>query len=132
MTHFADLTPYSYGIRSSDRVLNVGWLARGFPFPTAMPSQQLLSALFRACKIRVNQTRGFHRCDFCTPIQQGLTRAMWEDEELLLGSAEIRVSIGAVTFAAPDLIFHYTSVHHYDPPLHFCMRFSSLHENLRA
>lgn len=67
-------------------------------------------------KIRVNQTRGFHRCDFCAPVQQGLTQ---EGEELLLGSAEIRVGIGAVIYAAPDLIFHYVSVHPYHPPAAF-------------
>lgn len=41
-------------------------------------------------------------------------------EHLMLGSAEIRsFSNRGAIFAAPDLIFHYVSVHHYNPPVEF-------------
>jgi hypothetical protein len=41
-------------------------------------------------------------------------------EELLLGSAEIRVfGKGELIYAAPNLIYHYVSVHCYKPPEEF-------------
>ena len=42
------------------------------------------------------------------------------DEELRLGSAEIRVfGREEGTYAAPDLIYHYVVDHHYLPPEEF-------------
>jgi hypothetical protein len=50
--------------------------------------------------------------------QDGLGhRAIRKGEELLLGSAEIRVfGEAGLIYAAPDLIYHYVLVHHYSPP----------------
>ena len=117
MAYFADLTPYSYlHAQRSRLLLNVGWLGGGHAFPTALPSDEVLSALFTACKTRVNLTRGFHACSLCRSPGYP-TKADWEGEVLQLGSAEIRVAHkNGLTFAAPNLIFHYVKEHHYLPP----------------
>jgi hypothetical protein len=45
---------------------------------------------------------------------------MIDDEEISLGSAEIRLaSQGGAIFAAPDLICHYVAIHGYCPPDEF-------------
>ena len=118
MAFFADLTPYSYDhAQPSDRLLNIGWLADGHGFPVASPTDALLSALFNACETRVNPMRGFQICFLCKRPKHQLTEAHWNGKVLSLGSAEIRVaSRTGITFAAPNLIFHYVKEHHYRPP----------------
>jgi hypothetical protein len=119
MAYFIDLTPYSYSYLDTerfDRLLNVGWLDEHHPFPTDVPSDELLSALFHACEVRVHQTRGLHPCSLCAkpkyPVEE-----VWKGKSLNLGSAEIRVkSRRGPIFAAPNLIFHYVKEHHYCPP----------------
>lgn len=127
MAYFEDLTRYSYSscgdIRSFE--VNVGWLDKGHPFPTADPSGELLQSLWRYCEIRVCPMRGFHSCAFCSGNCGGPD--CYGGEYRLLGSAEVRVFApsGAV-YAAPNLIYHYVAVHHYSPPEDFVKALSTV------
>jgi hypothetical protein len=120
MTHFADLTPYSYGAATSPDVdaSNIGWLASGIDFTATAPDPQFVDRLWRFCKIAVGQTRGLHECELCHSREANVPRR--NGEELLLGSAEIRV-VGdhGQLYAAPNLIYHYVVSHNYSPPPQF-------------
>lgn len=120
MAYYSDLSPYSY-LASAVRhpaTRNVGWLAPGHDFPVAAPSEALLDALWRYCKVSIAQTRGIHECELC---ERDGTAARGErhGETLLLGSSEIRVFSGGEVFAAPTLIYHHVAAHHYAPPERF-------------
>ena len=121
MTHFIDLTPYSYGAAKSpeERALNVGWLVAGVDFETTTsPDPQFIDCLWRFCKVSIDQTRGFHECEMC--CSDAANSASRNGEELLLGSAEIRVvSNDGKLYAAPNLIYHYVVAHNYSPPAEF-------------
>jgi hypothetical protein len=59
-----------------------------------------------------------HDCEFCK--SDDLPLAEGNNEKLLLGTSEIRVfSTQGEIYAAPTLIYHYASVHHYKPPDEF-------------
>jgi hypothetical protein len=120
MTLFTDLTTYTYGAADSSDVSarNIGWLASGVNFQTAPPDPQFVERLWRFCKISVGQTRGLHVCEMCGSRESNAVRR--NEEELLLGSAEIRVvGIQGQLYAAPNLIYHYVVVHNYSPPAEF-------------
>ena len=120
MTHFEDLTTYSYGAAEAPEASaqNIGWLASGVDFPTAPPDPQFVERLWRFCKISIGQTRGLHECELCRSRESNVARR--NGEELLLGSAEIRVvAIQGQLFAAPNLIYHYVVSHNYCPPAEF-------------
>jgi hypothetical protein len=120
MTHFIDLTPYSYRAAGGSEAgaLNVGWLSAGVEFPTTSPDLQFVNRLWRFCKVSIGQTRGLHECEICRSREANVVRL--NEEELLLGSAEIRViSDQGQLYAAPNLIFHYVVSHNYSPPLEF-------------
>lgn len=120
MAYYSDLSDYSY-LASAVRnpaTKNVGWLAPGYSFPTAAPSDAVLDALWRYCKVSVAQTRGVHACGLCDGV--AACCAERGGETLLLGSSEIRVVSGSgELFAAPTLIYHYVAAHHYAPPERF-------------
>src|SRR5690349_1012609 len=101
MAFYPDLSDYAY-LASAIRhpaTRNVGWLARDPPFATAAPSDALLEALWRYCKISVAQTRGVHDCELCRARSY---RAERDGDTLLLGTSEIRVfaATGEI-YAAP-------------------------------
>jgi hypothetical protein len=101
------------------QVLNVGWLAIEYPFAKKKACEELLDALFETCLRTVNQTRGFHECQFCDAPTFGVEVSR-NDQRTGLGSAEIRVEgKGGIRYAAPDLIYHYVAEHDYDPPKEF-------------
>lgn len=120
MTHFRDLTPYSYGAADSPNAgaRNIGWLAAGVDFPTSPPDQSFVDRLWLFCKVSIGQTRGLHECELCRSRDANAARR--NEEELLLGSAEIR-AIGeqGQLYAAPNLIYHYVVSHNYSPPPEF-------------
>lgn len=121
MTYFADLSPYRYlkVATTSAKLLNVGWLGKGHEFPSAEPEPEIVLKLARCCRQRVNQTRGFHICEFCREKRVGLPVEI-EGGGLVLGSAEIRVQgEDGIAYACPDLIYHYVKDHHYCPPRQF-------------
>lgn len=117
MSYFEDLTRYSYAEGCED-AYNIGWLAHGHDFKVTDPGEDDLNKLWEICKVSIRQTRGLHGCDFCSsgfPIV-----AERHGARLLLGGAEIRVfSPAGVVYAAPTLLFHYMSIHHYCPPDEF-------------
>jgi hypothetical protein len=66
MTYFADLSAYSYGPRPGLEALNVGWLDANHEFQTAVPSEELLDALWHFIKTApVLKMRGSHLCELC-------------------------------------------------------------------
>ena len=119
MTYFKDLSIYSYLARQQwPMENNVGWLGAGHEFSIWSPSEAILDSLWKYCKVHVNQTRGLHGCHLC---RESYPMKAWRNgESQMLGSAEIRAfsNRGAI-FAAPNLIFHYVSVHGYQPPDEF-------------
>jgi Tetratricopeptide repeat len=119
MAYFEDLSDYAYFARHfPSPSKNIGWLERGHEFKPEVPSAETLELLWNFCTISAVQSRGTHLCDLCDPParvdceRNGLS--------LRLGSSEIRVfSLTGTVYAAPTLIFHYVSVHHYRPPEEF-------------
>lgn len=119
--HFKDLTNYSYS-REHVRpgLLNVGWLDIAHSFPIHPPSHEFVKSLWLYCKYSVAIMRGFHSCEFCSPNAEKMVTATLLGEEVDLGYAEIRVFGQAEqAFASPNLIFHYVTKHHYQPPTQF-------------
>lgn len=114
--YIEDLGQYRYNGRFPlPGVCAVGWLSPAYAFP----AEQLrlvgfLDKLTRlAAQKHVNQTRGFHRCEFCTQAEIGVESG---GVERLLGAAEIWVPGPNKLFAAPDLVVHYVRDHRYVPP----------------
>jgi len=96
----------------------VGWLDAGHAYPKAVPSEELLDALWQFVKAPVCQTRGFHECELC--VRSQAVEAERGGERRLLGTAEIRTyGANGVLYAAPTLIYHYVAKHHYQPPDEF-------------
>ena len=61
--------------------------------------------------------RGLHICDLCGSRYIIAER---HEQQIWLGSAEIRVfSSSGEIYAAPNIIYHYVSVHQYKPPTVF-------------
>jgi len=120
MTYFKDLSEYSYhgSVFYRPGTKNIGWLGSGHEFDVMEPSEEILSLVWDYCMISVAQMRGIHECEFCPSGD-------WEigeknGQKLILGAAEIRVfSKSGVIYAAPTLIYHYISTHHYKPPDEF-------------
>jgi hypothetical protein len=127
MAYFKDLSVYTYDGNERPWPLenNVGWLGPDHSFPTAKPDESLLDLVWKFCKVRVNRLRGIYPCHLCfvdrsqlPPFESHFFER--NGEKLMLGSAEVRTfsNRGAI-FAAPNLIYHYISVHHYQPPEEF-------------
>ena len=118
--YFGDLTQYEYLQEATDQnALNVGWLDDRHTFPKCKSQSDFLDRLFDICRFPVNKTRGYHQCPFCKTDGWGL-RVGRNDQEILLGGAEIRVrDSGGVVYAAPDLVYHYIADHDYCPPSSF-------------
>ena len=116
MTHFADLSPYSYG-PNHDGSLNVGWLDGSNSFPTGPVPSSVVDAILRLVRHQpVNRMRGWHRCELCEDPPYP-ARMDVDGAPVTLGDAEIRVEASdGTTFAAPSLLAHYIDVHHYLPP----------------
>src|SRR5262249_14107274 len=145
MTYFSDLSFYEYSRDDNREGKNVGWLQRNHKFDCMAPSGEILELLWSFCGISVMQSRGGHFCDLCEPPQDGW--ATRNGITLFLGTAEIRVFskeneasalrqrlhqtesnalillrasvVPYSIYAAPTLIYHYVSVHHYKPPDEF-------------
>lgn len=118
MAYFPDLSEYEYGepfVREGTK--NVGWLAKGHEFGTAVPSAELLEKLWNYCKVSVAEYRGVHECEFCNLEAESAER---NGERLLLGTSELRVFSGSgAVYAAPTLVYHYVAAHQYAPPDEF-------------
>lgn len=121
MTYYADLTPYGY-IREGTGpcVYNVGWLDGAHPYPQGSLPPEFVAHLWAFCRRPLYGTRGIHICELCATHAEEMFMVERDGEQLLLGTAEIRVlgPAGRV-YAAPDLIYHYVTVHDYRPPAEF-------------
>jgi hypothetical protein len=119
MAFLEDMAEYVYApefVRPGTKA--VGWLARGHPFPTATPDEEILDLLWLYCSVSVARARGGHDCEFCP--SGSAYEAERRGQQLLLSTAEIRVlSPKGEIYAAPTLIYHYVAVHHYKPPDEF-------------
>jgi len=117
--YFPDLSPYTYWDDEADRnTLNVGWLDDAHPYPTGAVSDTFLDALWPYCTGFIRLTFGFHTCPFCH--EDIGVEVIRHGERATLGSAEIRViGIGEMSYAAPDMIYHYIVDHGYLPPKDF-------------
>lgn len=123
MTHYEDLTPYTYTAREDGvgALLNVGWLEPGHRYETGPVDEQLVAALHVLLADRrhhAHQMRGIHECNLCPyepddeiryyPVASGLA---------LVGSYEFHVTgLDGTGYAAPSLVLHYVVVHGYRPP----------------
>lgn len=138
MTYIEDLSKYTYARSEDYRPVTkaVGWLSRDQKFETALPTDELLDLIWQYCKVWVGQMRGSHACEFCpsglssahdfNSLREALRRAdsfrrvERNGDVLMLGSAEIRVfGRAGLIYAAPNMIYHSVSVHHYNPPDEF-------------
>lgn len=103
-------------------VLNVGWLARGGPFPFGdNPTPTFLDGLFELCGNKRWLSLGVHDCDFCPPESQRFGITHWRNgKKLWAGSTEMWVCHQDGTeFIAPNMIYHYVVEHFYKPPAKF-------------
>lgn len=137
MSHFEDLSPYTYRPDNRGDALNVGWLGETVPQREA-PSEAFLDALWQCLEPQFQQLRGIHCCEICPAYaRHGPYLVGRHGEQRSLGFYEIRVigEHGAI-YAAPSLIYHYVTAHHYKPPDDFVWgvlhRPRDLAERLRA
>jgi len=120
MAYYPDLSRYQYFQRAlNPPSLTIGWLDGSHDFAVGSVDPLFVEQLWLYCQNRVWSTRGYHECEICREPQWPHI-AKRGDEELKLGSAEIRVlGIGNIIYAAPDLIYHYVVDHQYLPPQQF-------------
>jgi len=120
MAYYPDLSPYQYRVQKIDPlIVNIGWLDGVHPRTTGNVSEDFIERLWAHCQNYVREFRGYHECELCSePAWPYIGKR--GNEELALGSAEIRVSgKNGVVYAAPNLIYHYVIDHHYLPPEEF-------------
>ena len=119
MAVFKDLSKYWYseeGFRAG--TVNIGWIEIDDPatYPISPPSEEFLNKLWEFCLIDCVRMRGLHFCERCGDLS---TVASRHGKTIFLGSAEIRVFGERAIYAAPNLIYHFVSEHHYQPPDQF-------------
>jgi len=120
MSYFEDRSDYTYHDSFFHRATtkNIGWLDATHEFSKVAPAEQELDLIWTYCKVSVAQMRGLHDCELCPPNASNYVKR--HDEPLLLGSAEIRVfGKNGIIYAAPNLVYHYVSIHDYKPPDEF-------------
>jgi hypothetical protein len=124
LTHFVDLSKYDYiESPSGEKCLNIGWLSKGFDFPTGEISEDVLGKLkILSAKIE-NETRGLHYCEFCDPpifSPRGESFVCTLIKDAPNGNGEIWIDgLGGIKYIAPTLLLHYIEVHNYLPPKEF-------------
>ncbi|SES25312.1 SUKH-3 domain-containing protein [Lentzea albida] len=122
MTHYPDLSPYSY-FPSRVPMVNVGWLDPPHDFPTGPAPDELVEALWLLAEEPRNVARGLHFCGFCEGARF---------DDLPLGTGEIHVDAGGVRHSAPRLVGHYVRDHGYLPPQAFSDAAVGRFRDLRA
>ena len=113
MSYFPDLTPHTYTDTDGLNILNIGWLDAAYSFQKGEPAAGFLEALRELCAHPVKLHRGFHDCQFCPGTTSGMYDGMRAN-----GQIRIMAATGS-WYAAPRLIYHYVTVHHYAPPAAF-------------
>lgn len=118
MTYYRDLTNYEYH-NDGKNAINIGWLDREYEYCVGKVPDEFVDKLWDYLRYNIIQMRGFHECNLCTE-KTGYLSVKRDDEELKLGSAEIRViGVNGKIYAAPNLIYHYVTIHNYRPPDEF-------------
>ncbi|MGV6800795.1 MAG: DUF7919 family protein [bacterium] len=120
MTYYADFSKYvhfSHQEKGSN-VQNIGWLDKRKSFPKGVVDAKVIKKLEAFTKYSVHQTRGFHYCTICK--SDDIIQYPMGDDNLLLGSAEIRIfGDNDVSYASPNMLLHYVTAHNYLPPKEF-------------
>lgn len=103
---FEDLTPYG----GSDRIVAVGWLARGREYPVGEVSAEVYAKLEELFvePWQPAVAAGIHRCDLC----------VYSADKV--GTKNVFIPEERRVFIAPELILHYMNAHRYRPPDEFC------------
>jgi hypothetical protein len=121
LSYFEDLSPYTYyhsGIR--ENTLNIGWLDVAYPYQRGELPISFVENLWNFVQIRLIRLRGFHVCNLCSEKVVSPLVVNKGDVDFKLGDAEIRVlGENGKIYAAPNLIYHYITVHGYQPPDEF-------------
>ena len=92
---------------------------------TKARAERLLDRLRHFYLYPVIQTRGLHRCPFCSSTGTNDSYEQQRDRGRQLGSAEVVIIAGERVFLAPDLIVHYIDKHGYWPPRPFVVALES-------
>jgi len=119
MTHFDDLSPYSYQ-PSESPMKNVGWLGAGASFPTGSTPARARDELLRISSeaLPKNIMRGVHDCEFCeveSPIRLETPYNERGWASIGMGEFHVQAKDGTI-YSAPTLILHYIDEHNYLPP----------------
>lgn len=122
MTWYPDLRNCDYfGQEFADRLLAVGWLARGRSFakgPVDEATLRKIEALADAAP-RIFVLRGFHVCELCDPRPPF---QLTDDRGNRVESSShlnIFVAFGDKLLVAPQCLPHYIESHGYRPPAEF-------------
>jgi hypothetical protein len=125
--YIPDLSPcHYYGAHPTlgrHQLLAVGWLEPGHDFVHGPPDDALANTLKRYFG---TYGRGFfaggHHCGFCFEAAGGLPALPRSLDDVPIGYKDLFFSIPnqAALFAVPELITHYMTVHHSQPPARFC------------
>jgi hypothetical protein len=126
MTWYPDLSEYAYlpeSAPASLAVLTVGWLDGQHEFPTGDVPQEFINELAQICATsNYARTRGWQGCELSHPDREAdypVTIDI-DGNKVPLGSAEVRVATrDGTVLAAPNLVWHYVTAHHYRPPESF-------------
>jgi hypothetical protein len=137
VTHFVDLGPYTYYEKdiietSSGWIMyhpryertSIGWIDAPHDFARGPTPSWFADALLDIIAgPRINTMSGFHKCTFCPgpdPTVDMMIEVDHPSGPVLLGHTEIRIPARTGSmFAAPSLIWHYITAHHYQPPDEF-------------
>ncbi|ABX04662.1 MAG TPA: hypothetical protein DEF47_01815 [Herpetosiphon sp.] len=124
MTWYDDLTPCTYfdlDQPHGDKLLAVGWLERGHPYPKGSIASAVQTKLVSLCENPWEPLAflGWHACDRCLP--DGQPDALHADGMTVpMGSENLFVPGHGLLYVAPSLIVHFIAVHGYQPPPAFC------------
>ena len=109
MAFFPDLSPHTYTPTFGLDIVNIGWLDEGNAFPIGTTPAEFHDALFELCERPIHVDRGVHLCWFCRDLFRNME-----------GNGQIRVpGKNSVWYAAPALVHHYVTLHHFLPPTEF-------------
>lgn len=92
-------------------------MAAGEPFATGAFPDDLLACL--RCRRTEVGSFGFHRCELCLPTAN--EDPLSEESQRVASGSSVHLIDGAggITYAAPELIYHYIRDHGYAPPEQF-------------
>jgi hypothetical protein len=107
VAHIEDLAPCTYlcPAKWADRVLAIGWLERGKPYPKGEIGNDFARKLVELGREPWQPfvAGGWHTCEFCRVSE-------WRD------GANLFIPGEGVLYAAPRMVIHYVDVHEYQPP----------------